>query len=147
MESEAQTMYKIENRWPIRAFVPKIAIPRSRYGGLGLVVWSDWNIFLTSFVDSGAQTLSPRSGDTRFLASEGLGRGGWGEKFFWPHFLKLPVLLYPTVKTAARYDPAFRRYRRSNMAVGAWNERFLSKFDCLYLANAGTYWSADYTVR
>ncbi len=33
------------------------------------------------------------------------------------------------------------------MAVGAWNERFLSNFDCLYLANAGTYWSADYTIR
>ena len=32
------------------------------------------------------------------------------------------------------------------MAVGAWNERFLSNFDCLYLANAGTSWSADYTI-
>ena len=47
-------MYKIENRWPTRAFVPKIAIPRSRHGGLGLVVWWDRKIFLTSFVASAA---------------------------------------------------------------------------------------------
>ena len=47
-------MYKIENRWPIPAFVPKIAIPRSRHGGLRLVVWSDRKIFLTSFVASAA---------------------------------------------------------------------------------------------
>ena len=50
-------MYKIENRWPIRAFVPKIAIPRSRHGGLGLVVWSDRKIFLTSFVVLAAQIM------------------------------------------------------------------------------------------
>ena len=50
-------MYKIEKRWPIRAFVPKIAIPRSRHGGLGLVVWSDRKIFLTSFVVLAAQIM------------------------------------------------------------------------------------------
>ena len=50
-------MYKIENRWTIRAFVPKIAIPRSRHGGLGLVVWSDRKIFLTSFVVLAAQIM------------------------------------------------------------------------------------------
>ena len=50
-------MYKIENRWPIRAFVPKIAIPRSRNGGLGLVVWSDRKIFLTSYVALAAHIM------------------------------------------------------------------------------------------
>ncbi len=50
-------MYKIENRWPIRAFVPKIAIPRSRHGGLGLVVWSERKIFLTSYVALAAQIM------------------------------------------------------------------------------------------
>ena len=47
-------MFKIQNRWPISAFVPEIAIPSSRKGGLGLVVYSDWKIFLTSFVASAA---------------------------------------------------------------------------------------------
>ena len=47
-------MYKIENRWPIGDFVPEIAIPSSRKGGLGLVVYSDRKIFLTSFVASAA---------------------------------------------------------------------------------------------
>ena len=50
-------MYKIENRWPIRAFVLKIAIPRSRHGGLGLVVWSDRKIFLTSYVALAAHIM------------------------------------------------------------------------------------------
>ncbi len=50
-------MYKIENRWPIRAFIPEIAIPRSRHGGLGLVLWSDRKIFLTSFVALAAQIM------------------------------------------------------------------------------------------
>ncbi len=50
-------MYKIENRWPIRAFIPKIAIPRFRHGGLGLVLWSARKIFLTSFVALAAQIM------------------------------------------------------------------------------------------
>ncbi len=50
-------MYKIENRWRIRAFVPKIAIPRSRYGVLGLVVWWDRKIFLTWYLALAAQIM------------------------------------------------------------------------------------------
>ncbi len=50
-------MYKIENRWPIRPFVPKIAIPRSQHGGLGLVVWSERKFFLTSYVALAAQIM------------------------------------------------------------------------------------------
>ena len=50
-------MYKIENRWPIRAFISKIAIPRSQHGGLGLVLWSDRKIFLTSFAALAAQIM------------------------------------------------------------------------------------------
>ena len=50
-------MYKIENRRPIRAFVPKIAIPRSRHGGLGLVVSWDRKISLKSFVVLAAQIM------------------------------------------------------------------------------------------
>ena len=50
-------MYKIENRWPIRAFISNIVIPRSRYGGLGLVLWLDRKIILTSFVALAAQIM------------------------------------------------------------------------------------------
>ena len=50
-------MFKIENRWPISAFVPEIAIPSSRKGGLRLVVYSDRKIFLTSFVASATHIM------------------------------------------------------------------------------------------
>ena len=55
VEIQAQIMYKIENRRPIRAFVPEIAIPTSQQGGLELVVCSTRKVFLTSFVALVAQ--------------------------------------------------------------------------------------------
>ncbi len=45
-------MHKTENRWPIGALVPERVIPSSWKGGLGLVVYSDRKIILTSFVAS-----------------------------------------------------------------------------------------------
>ncbi len=115
-------MHKIENGGPIRAFVPKIAIPRSQHGGQGQWYGRTEKFFLRHLQHQQlilriklktADRSEPSFQRQLSLGPDMGGQGQWygrTEKFFLRHLWHQQLILRIKLKTADRSDPSFLRY-------------------------------------